>query len=199
MFKHFMVSFFFSLFALLLSVSSIAQEPGRPLTKSVIVKTNLLSLIAQRPSFTLEKIFPNGYSAEFSFVQGQFNNILFTDHYDYNGFLIRAKKFLISPDFGKLSPYAAIYAGTLRRNIYSTGGQIGNNTWLNYPSRDFSANSIRGGGSLGLSYIAKNKMILDGQMSLGYGTYTKVYKPDINRKTSGYLDAQIWLSIGYCF
>lgn len=192
--RHFII-----LIAFTLTISAFSQEAGRPLTKKVIVKTNLLSLLAQRPTFTIEKVFLNNFSAEVSFVQGQFNNFLFTDHYDYNGFLVRVKKHFTDLDFGRVSPYAAVYVGNLKRSIQTTGGQIGSSGWIGYPSRDFSANSVRGGGSLGLSYISKSKIVVDGLMSLGYGTYTKVYKPDLNRNSNGYLYAQVWLSIGYCF
>jgi hypothetical protein len=123
---------------------------------------------------------------------------LFSDHYDYHGFLIRAKKHFTDFDLENVSPYAALYFGNLKRTI-QTAGRVDNSGWFGYPSRDFSANSIRGGGSLGLSYITKSKIIVDGLMSLGYGAYTKVYKPDVNRNSSGYLDTQLWLSIGYCF
>ena len=187
------------LIALSVTFSAFSQQTSRPLTKRVIVKTNLLSLVAQRPTVTVEKVFSSSFSAEVSFVQGQFNNFLFTDHYDYNGFLVRAKKYFTNLDFGSVNPYAAVYVGNLKRNIQTTGGQNGGSGWIGYPSRAFSANSVRGGGSLGLSYISKSKIIVDGLMSLGYGTYTKVYKLDVNRSSGGYLDAQVWLSIGYCF
>lgn len=182
--------------SLFITISANAQETARPLTKRVIVKTNVLSLIAQRPTITVEKVFSKNFSAEASFVQGQFNNLLFTDHYDYNGFLVRAKKYLIDLNFGAISPYAAIYLGNLKRTI-QTAGQIDNTGWFGYPSRNFSANSIRCGGSAGFSYISKSKIIVDGLASLGYGRYTKIYKPDSH--WAGYLDAQLWISIGYCF
>jgi len=190
---------FLTLIALAVMTSAFSQKTSRPLTKRVIVKANVLSLVAQRPTLTVEKVFSGSFSAEVSFVQGQFNNLPFTDHYDYNGFLVRAKKYFTHLDFGSVSPYAAVYIGNLKRNIQTTGGQIGTGGWIGYPSHNFSANSLRGGGSLGLSYISKSKIIVDGLMSLGYGTYTKVYKPAVNRNSSGYLDAQVWLSVGYCF
>lgn len=189
---------FITLLALGLSLSAFSQKTTRPLAKRIIVKTNLLSLIAQRPTITVENFFSNTFSTELSFVQGQFNNFLATDHYDYNGFLVRAKKHFIPLDFGRVSPYAALYIGNLKRNIQTTGW-VDNSGWFGYPSRNFSANSIRGGGSFGLSCITKSKIIIDGLTSLGYGKYTKIYKPDVNRNRSGYFDAQIWLSVGYCF
>ncbi len=179
-----------------LTLSAFSQDRKRPLTKRVIVKTNLMNLLAQRPTLTIEKPFSKKFSAEISFVQGEVNDFLFTDHYDYNGFLLRAKKHFIDLDYGKISPYAALYIGNLKRNMQTTG-QVDNTGFFGYPSRDFSANSIRTGGSLGLTFIGKKKFVVDGLMSLGYGRYTKYYMPDTNSR--GYLDCQIWLSIGYCF
>jgi len=187
-----------TLILLTFTMCAFAQETSRPLTKRVIVKTNVLSFLAQRPTVTIEKVFSNRFSAEVSFVQGQFNNFLFTDHYDYNGFLITAKKYFTDLEFGSLSPYAALYLGNLKRNI-QTKGQVDNTGFWGYPSRDFYANSIRGGGSLGLSYFSKSNIIVDGHASLGYGTYTRIYNPDVNRNSTGYLDVQVWLSVGYCF
>jgi hypothetical protein len=181
---------------ILLTLPGFSQETERPFTKRVILKTNVLSLIAQRPTVTVEKAFSKRFSAEVSFVQGKFNNFLSTDHYNYSGFLVRAKKHFGEFDLGQISPYAALYMGDLKRQI-QTIGRVDNTSWIGYPSRDFSANSIRGGGSIGLCFVAKNKIIVDGLASLGYGKYTRIYKPGTNSK--GYLDAQVWLSIGYCF
>lgn len=180
------------------TTSAFSQETSRPLTKRIIVKTNVLSLLAQRPTISMEKAFNKTFSAEISFVQGQFNNFLFTDHYSYNGFLVRAKKHFRNLDLGAISPYAGVYVGNLIRNI-QTSGHTDNSGFFSYPSRNFSANSIRGGGSLGLSYFTKRKFVFDGQTSLGYGRYFKPYLPDPNTNSIGYLDAQVWLSIGYCF
>lgn len=187
-----------TLIALTFTICGFSQEARKPLAKTIILKTNLLSLVAQKPTVIIEKVFSKRFSAEVSFVQGQVNNFLFTDHYDYNGFLIAAKKYFTDLEFGRLSPYAALYFGNLKRNI-QTKGQVDNSGFFGYPSRDFSANSIRGGGSLGLSYISKSKIIIDTHASLGYGAYTKIHKPDLNRNSIGYLDGQVWLSVGYCF
>jgi hypothetical protein len=175
-----------------------AQEPIRPLTKRVFVKTNVLSLLAKRPTFSVEKAFSKTFSTEVSFVQGQFNNFLLTDHYDYKGLLIRAKKYFIGLDYGAVSPYVAVYAGNLKRHIQTTG-QVDNTGFWGYPDRNFSANSIRGGGSLGFAYFTKSKFVLDGQGSLGYGRYLNIDKSDPDTYFKGYLDVQVWLSIGYCF
>ena len=185
---------FTTLCTLLLSLSAISQETTRPLTKRIIVKTNVLSLIAQRPTVTIEKVFTKTFSTEISFVQGEFNNFLFTDHYEYQGFLLRAKKYIINVDFGKISPYGAFYIGNLMRTILTTG-QVDNSGYWGYPSRNFYANSIRGGFSLGIAYFSKRKINIDGLMSLGYGMYRKADRENFN----GYLDLQVWLSVGYCF
>jgi hypothetical protein len=52
--------------AVLVSASAFSQEKPKPLTKRIIVKTNLLSLIAQRPTITIEKAFTKTFSAELS-------------------------------------------------------------------------------------------------------------------------------------
>ena len=195
--RYYMKPFILALIVFI-TTSASAQELSRPLTKRVMVKTNVLSLLAKRPTISIEKAFSQTFSTEVSFVQGQFNHILFTDHYDYHGFLIRAKKHLIDLDYGIISPYVALYAGNLKRHIQTTG-QVDNTGFWGYPDRDFSANSIRGGGSLGFAYVAKSKFVLDGQGSLGYGRYLSIDKSDPDTYFSGYLDVQLWLSIGYCF
>ncbi|KAA5541631.1 DUF3575 domain-containing protein [Adhaeribacter rhizoryzae] len=189
-------SFTLLLFMLVTSAAS-AQEPAKPLTKSLFVKTNLLSLLAKRPTFSVEKAFSKTFSTEVSFVQGQFDNLLLTDQYKYHGLLVRAKKYFVGLDYGALSSYAAVYVGNLKRNIQTTG-QVDNTGFLGYPDRNFSANSIRSGGSLGLAYFTKNKFMLDGQSSLGYGRYLNINTSDPNTYLKGYLDLQIWFSIGYC-
>lgn len=179
-------------------ISLFAQKQTRPFKKTIIVKTNVLSFLALKPSISIEKPFTEKWSGEVSFVQGEFNNFLFTDHYDYNGFLFRLKKHFAPFEFGRLSPYVALYTGTLQRNIYTTG-HTDNTGWFSLPSRNFTANSIRSGGSLGLSYISKSKIIIDGQSSLGYGRYIKLDNNNPNSFSRGYLDFQLWVSIGYCF
>jgi hypothetical protein len=56
--------------------------------------------------------------------------------------------------------------------------------------------TAKGGGFLRLT---KNRIIVDGQASLGYGRYLKINKSDPNTYSNGYLDMQLWLSIGHCF
>jgi hypothetical protein len=182
---------FLFILTIFLNFSAFSQKIEKPVTDRIIVKTNLMNLLARGPALTIEKPFTKTFSIEVSFVQGEINNFLFTDHYDYNGFLVRAKKYLTDLKYGEINPYGALYVGNLKRNIETTGH------WLFAFPRNFSANSIRTGGSLGLMFIGKKKLVVDGLMSLGYGKYIKYYKRDTDSK--GYLDLQMWLSIGYCF
>jgi hypothetical protein len=180
-----------------MATAAYAQE-ARPLTKTFIVKTNLLSLLAQQPTVSVEKVFRKNVSVEGSFVQGKFNHFLLTDHYDYNGFLVRVKKYFGHPGFGQICPYAAVYSGSLQRNI-QTKGQTFIPFLFAYRSRNFSANSIRAGGTFGISWFTKNRIIIDYQNSLGYGRYLHLDKNDPDTYAKGYPDIQLWLSVGYCF
>lgn len=173
---------------------AIGQKKMRHIEKSVIVKTNLLSLFAQKPTISVEKSLNRRISGEFSFVQGTFKNVLFTDHYDYKGFLLRIKRYFVNIESGTLCPYSAVYTGTLARHIQSAG-YTDNTGWFSWPSRDFKANSIRMGGSFGVSYMSKRNIFFDAQTSLGYGRY--LHRTDATSK--GYPDVQLWLCIGYGF
>ncbi len=190
----------FYLFVTLLSAITVfSQETRRPFPKEIILKSNLLSLLAQRPTFSIEKVLPGNFTAEVSFVQGQFNHILFTDHVDYKGYLLRVKKHFSDIKPGSASLYGGLYLGTLKRRIYTAPGRFEIGNLYSSPGRDFSANSIRGGESLGCMYISKSRIVIDALISLGYGRYVKVYKTDSSHDPKAYLDAQVWLSVGYCF
>ncbi len=80
-----------------------------------------------------------------------------------------------------------------------TTGRTDNSGWFGYPSRYFTAHSLRAGGTFGLAYITKARFIFDGQASLGYGRYVQLDKSNPNTYSNGYLDAQVWFSVGYCF
>jgi hypothetical protein len=41
--------------------------------------------------------------------------------------------------------------------------------------------------------------VIDFQTSMGYGRYLNIDKQDPNTYANGYLDMQLWFSIGYCF
>lgn len=189
---------------ILTTLSTFAQVQGhettsvRPLEKRLLIKSNVLSLVARRPTVSVEKLFPNRLSAELCFVQGQFNTILFTDHYHYSGFLVRLKKYSDDFSFGEVNPFLGGYIGNLTRNI-ETEGRTDNSGWFGYPSRYFSANSIRAGGTAGLTYFSKSKFVIEGLGSLGYGRYINLDKSDPDTYSNGYLDLQVWLSIGYSF
>lgn len=189
-----------SLCLLLITGTAIAQKVTTTTTldKKIIVKSNLLSLVAKRPTLSLEKVFKNRLSTELCYVQGEFNNILFTDHYHYSGFLLRIKKYANNFDVGKISPFIGGYAGNLKRNIYNKGW-VDNSGFISFPSRNFSANSVRGGGTMGFSYISKKKWVLEGLAGLGYGRYINYDRHDPNTYMGGYLDMQTWFSVGYCF
>ena len=187
-----------SLVLLGLAFPVFSQEANRLVNKGIIVKTNLLSLVARRPTVSIEKTFRGNLGIEASYVQGQFHNILLTDYYSYNGFLIRAKKYFLDLDYTYPSPFIGIYTGNLFRNIKTEGGSLDNRGWVGYPSRNFSSNSLRGGGTFGISYLTKRKFIIEGLGSIGYGRYINLDKSDPNTYSNGYPDVQVWLSIGYC-
>ncbi|HUQ67152.1 MAG TPA: hypothetical protein VM101_13405 [Flavitalea sp.] len=156
-----------------------------------------MNFVALKPSISIEKPLRDDFSLEGSFVQGQFNNFFFTDHYDYRGVLMRAKKYFSPVESGAINLYGAIYAGALRRNI-QTQGHVDNTGWFSFSSRSFKSQSIRSGGSLGLLYYSKGNILIDGQTSLGYGRYINLDSNDPNTRWKGYLDVQVWLSVGYC-
>jgi len=180
---------------------SYGQETSKPLVNRWIVKTNVLSLIAKRPTIPLERTFESSFSVEGSYIQGKFNHILFTDHYEYKGFLLRAKKYFVNYNYKVILPYAGIYVGNLHRSIRTTGQALDNSSigFFGYPSREFSGHSIRGGGSFGIAYFTKSRINFDGQTSLGYGRYLNLDSSDPNTYSKGHPDFQVWASIGYCF
>lgn len=175
-------------------ISGFSQNKDFEKPQTLLIKTNLLNLLAKGPSLSIEKFLNQTYSLEFTYMKGEFNNLLLTDHYDYSGFLIRGKRYFDVLKKGDFSSYAAVYTGLLRRNLY-TVGRNDNTGFLSYPGRDFSANSIRTGASLGESWLLKNNVVIDVQCSLGYGRYLNT---DPSEGT-WYLDTQIWFSVGYCF
>lgn len=183
--------------AILLQITVLSQDKST-LSKSLIIKTNLLNLIAQGPAISVEKQFTNHWSLEVSYVQGHVDNWLFRDYYGYNGFLLRAKKYSRDLSFNNLNPYTALYLGNLNRMIYNEGS-VDHTGFFSFPTTDFQTNSIRGGGSLGVNYITSSRIIFDAQTSLGYGRHFNLKEARAGESPKGYLDAQLWLSIGYCF
>ncbi len=102
------------------------QETPRSFENRWLVKTNVLSLLAKRPTVTIERTVGSSFSLEGSYSQGKFNNLLFTDHYEYKGFLLRAKKYFVDFDYEVMLPYAGIYTGNLHRSIRTKGQSLDN-------------------------------------------------------------------------
>ncbi|WP_170234230.1 DUF3575 domain-containing protein [Segetibacter aerophilus] len=182
---------------LIVLLSSQAQST-RPLTKRVMVKTNLLNAFFKRPTLSIEKALTSTVTLEGSFVQGTFENFILADHYDFNGFLLRTKKYFTELQYREVNRYAGVYLGTLKRNIVNQG-TVNNTGFFGISSRDFHANSIRGGGSVGFAYFTKSNIVIDVQGSLGYGRYIHPKRLNPYDDAKGYIDVQVWLSVGYCF
>ncbi|WP_114783206.1 DUF3575 domain-containing protein [Botryobacter ruber] len=176
------------------------QEISEPFGSKWIVKTNVLNLVAKRPTISIEKNFTKSFSLEGSFVHGHFNYIPFVGYYEYNGYLLKAKKYHMELDYGILIPYSGIYAGSLHRTI-ETAGEVwgGPVSVIGWRARKFQGHSIRGGGSFGLTYFTKSQINFDGQISLGYGRYLNLDLSDPNTYSKDHPDVQFGASIGYCF
>lgn len=187
---------FLTIAAFLFAVTAFSQQAAEPIKKSFIIKSNLLSLLAKKPTLSAENFFTPSFSAELSFVQGRFDDILFTDHYVYQGVLARAKKYTADVEYGSLNTYGGIYAGWLERTI-SSKGRTDNTGWFSIPGRNFSAQSIRAGLTLGSTYFSFSRLVIDLSGSIGYGSYTAIRHTDST--LGGYLDMQVWFSVGYRF
>ncbi|RZK19016.1 MAG: hypothetical protein EOO86_08620 [Pedobacter sp.] len=125
------------------------------------IKSNLLNLVAKKPSFSIEKTFKNRYGLELSYTMGELN--LGRD-YKYDGFLLRAKWYARKIDVDEITPFLGIYAGNLNKTIVSNNAYIHPTGFLSFGNnRNFKANSIRSGINLGLLYLPterlKKKMI----------------------------------------
>lgn len=183
-------------FFMVIPIFSQSQKIKEP--ETLIVKTNLLNLVGKGPSISFEKFLSKSFSLELTYMKGEFNDFLLTDHYDYKGFLLRGKKYFDVVKRGEITPYLGAYTGILHRNI-NTIGHTDNSGLFGYPSRDFSANSIRGGFSVGGLWLLKNHFVTDLQTSLGYGRYINIDRTDPDTYSNGYLDVQVWVSVGYYF
>ena len=181
-----------STLTLFVNTAALCQQTARPLTKRIMVKTNLLNLLAQKPTVSVEKVLGKNISAEVSYVQGAINNTLYTDHYDYKGWMLKVKKYLTDLRPGIGIPSVSAYTGNLDRTIQRK-------RWFGYPYRNFSSNSIRGGLSAGIIYFTRSRFVFEEQNGLGYGRYLNLDRPNANTYHTGYLDVHVWLSVGYCF
>lgn len=189
-----MKKYLFLIIIIFLATRSFSQQKNR-----FIIKSNLLNLIAKNPAISIEKAFSNTFSLEASYVSGKTNILPFTDQYAYKGFLLRTKKYLSETKINDLNLYYGYYVGNLNREIKSAGyaHQTG---FFGIASRDFTSNSVRSGGSLGVAYQLRNNIVFDASASLGYGRYFNTKNNNAtNFPPKGYLDTQIWFSVGYGF
>ncbi|UKT65675.1 DUF3575 domain-containing protein [Pedobacter mucosus] len=165
----------------------------------IIVKSNLLNLIAKRPSFSLEKNFSQQYGLELSYTFGEYKNLPFRDYYQYNGFLLRAKKYFKPIETKQINPFYGIYIGNLNKTVVSHG-TVDNTGFVSIGSNNnFNANSIRYGGTLGLLYVPKRHFVLEALTGAGYGNYFNVDNKLNTEPPKGYFDIHFWLSVGYRF
>ncbi len=161
-----------------------------------IVKTNVLNIIAKKPTISIEKKLKENTSLELSYIQGEFKDYLFTDYYAYNGFTLRAKFKHDNNLHKKLKNYTGIYIGNLKRNIEREGGLVDDKGYFIIPYQNYTENSIRAGGTLGTMFNL-NKIIVDMQYSVGYGRYiTNVQQAN---HLKGYFDMQLAVMVGYKF
>lgn len=168
-------------------------------TAGVIVKTNVLNLVMKRPTLSIEKTFSEKYGLELSYTSGEIKNIGNLDYYHYEGFLVRAKKYIKPIRKKEANAFYGAYFGNLDRKIITHGSvdRTGFFSWGR--NRDFDANSLRYGGTFGVSFIPKKHFLIEGLTGLGYGDYYNVKSNLWNKPSGGYLDFQLWFSVGYTF
>lgn len=82
------MKYFILIVSFLLPALAFSQNASSSLTDRIIVKTNVLNVLANRPSITVEKIFSDYFSAEISYVNGQVRDVIYLDKYGYSGFLL---------------------------------------------------------------------------------------------------------------
>lgn len=176
------------------SYATFAQEPVY-----IIVKTNLLNLVAKRPTLSLEKIFADVYGLEASYVFGEIKNFGFHDYYYYDGFLLRAKKYIRPIKTREVNAFYGVYLGNLNKTVVSHGTVDNTGFFSLGQNRDFKANSLRYGGNFGVSVIPKKHFFVEGLTGFGYGNYFNIQNNLNSELPNGYFDFQLWLSIGYSF
>ncbi|WP_412468602.1 hypothetical protein [Pedobacter sp. KLB.chiD] len=164
-----------------------------------IVKTNVLNLVAKRPTLSLEKTFADLYGLEAAYTSGELTNFGYRDYYHYDGFLLRAKKYIRPVKNKEANAFYGAYFGNLNQTVVSHG-KVDNTGFFSWGhDRDFKANSLRYGGTFGVSFIPGKHFLLEGITGLGYGDYYHVQNNLQNKLPGGYFDFQLWLSIGYSF
>jgi len=179
---------------LILSVATLVRSQEY---LGIAVKTNLLNLVAQRPSFSIEKTFKQRYGLEFSYSTGELN---IGREYEYSGFLLRGKKYVYEIKQREITPFFGVYAGNLNKAIVSNNAYVHPTGFLSFGNnRNFKANSFRSGVNLGFVYIPAKRFLLETTTGLGYGKYFNVETFQATNAPKGYLDFQLWLSVGYRF
>jgi len=179
---------------LLVAGTVLAQKPA-----GIIVKTNVLNLIAKRPAFAIEKTFSDLYGLEFAYTSGEIKNLGYRDYLHYEGFLLRAKKYIRPIKKREANAFYGAYLGNLNKNVISHR-EVDNTGFFSFGrDRDFTAGSLRYGGTFGVSFIPGKHFLLEGLTGLGYGDYYHVKNNLKNQLPGGYFDFQLWLSIGYSF
>jgi len=165
----------------------------------LLIKTNVINLVAKRPTTAVEKIFSNLYGLELAYSAGELKNLGHLDYKRYDGFLLRAKKYIQPIKKKEANAFYGAYFGNLNKRIISHS-TIDNTGFFSWGSnRDFKANSIRYGGTFGVSFIPGKHFLLEGLSGMGYGDYYHVQNNLQNKLPGGYFDFQLWLSIGYSF
>lgn len=185
--KKVIISLLFGISAL----TSLSQE-----RVGILVKTNVLNALAKRPAISVEKTFKDKYGLELSYTNGELN--LGRD-YKFNGFLLRAKIYTTPIKTNTLIPFYGLYIGNLNKQIVSKGFVDATGFFSYGSTKNFEANSIRTGANAGFLFIPKKHFILEGTTALGYGKYFNAKNYISNPVPKGYLDFQLWLSVGYYF
>lgn len=162
----------------------------------LLVKTNVLNALAKRPALSVEKTFADKYGLELSYTTGELN---WGRDYKFNGFLLRAKIYSDQIETNALIPFYGLYVGNLNKQIISNATVDNTGFFSIGRNRNFEANSFRSGINIGFLFIPKKRFILEGTTALGYGKYFNVKNYISDPMPKGYLDFQLWLSVGYYF
>lgn len=179
---------------MLLSIISFRiHSQDRP---GLLVKTNVLNALAKRPAISVEKTFSDKYGLELSYTTGELN---WGRDYKFNGFLLRAKIYADDIETQSLIPFYGLYVGNLNKQIVSTGSVDNTGFFSIGRTLNFHANSFRTGANIGFLLIPKEHFFLEGTTALGYGKYFNVKNYISNPAPKGYLDFQLWFSLGYYF
>lgn len=87
-----------------IQLAGYAQDEALISKRSIWIKTNLLNLLAYRPTLTIEKPLSSRWSLGLSYVNGQFTRILLTDHYRYDGFTLDTRYYFNRLNYDSFSP-----------------------------------------------------------------------------------------------